>query len=178
MNTTWREELAWSAGFFDGEGWVGAVDTPKQKRPPFARLSVPQVDRRVLDRFRLAVGVGRVFGPYRNYGGPGRQTRYDFVAVHLPQVQAIIAMLWAFLSPVKRVQAAAALTIARDAALAAPGRQRFKKLCKRGHDLNDPKNVHPYLQHGYESRRCRACGAIRMRESRERRTASALLEAT
>lgn len=175
MNTTWREELAWSAGLFDGEGWVGVVDTPKQTRPPFARLSVIQADRRVLDRFRETVGVGRVFGPYRNYGGPDRKPRFDFSAVHLPQVQAIVAMLWAFLSPVKREQARAALAIARDTARSRPGRGLFRKLCKNGHDLTA---VPVRMQAGRRVRVCLACRTPYMRSRRaEQKMAAALLEA-
>lgn len=52
-----REEMAWAAGFFDGEGcfsYSRKVYTPT--------IAIAQVDRQVLDRFRAAVGIGKVYG--------------------------------------------------------------------------------------------------------------------
>src|SRR5262245_22654152 len=95
-----REELAWAAGFFDREGWVGSVRTAG--RDPFVCIGITQVDRRVLDRFRAAVGLGHVYGPTKAYGASQPQHRYH--VSHHPKVQAVCAMLWTWLSPVKRAQ--------------------------------------------------------------------------
>jgi hypothetical protein len=61
-----EHELAWAAGFFDGDGWAALVrQTGRRTRRPQARINqsslagVPDV----LLRFRDAVGVGRVGGP-------------------------------------------------------------------------------------------------------------------
>jgi hypothetical protein len=54
-----REELSGAAGFFDGEGCFSYAVKGR-----YACVTIMQVDRRVLDRFLNAVGVGKVFGPY------------------------------------------------------------------------------------------------------------------
>lgn len=83
-----REELAWSAGFFDGEGWVGISGRGKQ-----LCLRVVQVDRMVLDRFAAAVGIGRVTGPRARRDPNWRPIFvYQLGGFHL--TQAVMAMLW------------------------------------------------------------------------------------
>lgn len=63
-------ELAWAAGFFEGEGCV-YLDIPASLRKknstllPYLRLNITQVDDRwPLDRFAAAVGRGIVRGPH------------------------------------------------------------------------------------------------------------------
>jgi hypothetical protein len=103
-----REELAWAAGLFDGEGYVGVYRDPRRQHGCRLDISIFQIDRQVLDRFHQAVGgIGTVRGPYQN---AGRALRYFTWRVYsFEKVQAVIAMLWAFLSPVKREQARTAL---------------------------------------------------------------------
>ena len=55
-----REELAWAAGFFDGEGHVGFLP-----RTCDMQIGMSQNTREVLARFQAAVGLGRVNGPYK-----------------------------------------------------------------------------------------------------------------
>jgi hypothetical protein len=85
-----REELAWCAGFFDGEGHVSA------KRHGIA-LSVNQIHPEVIERFKDAVGK--------------RRPVYKFVAGSFHDVQAICAMLWPWLGSVKREQFKRALEV-------------------------------------------------------------------
>src|SRR5687767_4712413 len=59
---TWREQLAWAAGFFDGEGCVTSSEA-RSRRP---MMFITQHDPRVLRRFRQVVGFGKVYGPYRS----------------------------------------------------------------------------------------------------------------
>lgn len=58
-------ERAWAAGFFDGEGYVGANfrfnGTRRYRR---IDVQITQIDPEVLERFRAAVGTGKVYGPY------------------------------------------------------------------------------------------------------------------
>jgi len=59
-----QTERAWAAGFFDGEGhvrvdrsrWTGKYVTPV--------VTIGQKTPELLQRFKRAVGVGRVTGPY------------------------------------------------------------------------------------------------------------------
>jgi hypothetical protein len=103
-------ELAWAAGFVDGEGWMGfSGHSP--------RLSVTQVDRRVLDRLQAALlGLGRVAGPYdkATEERPNIQPQWIYRAQSWHEVQAAIALMWKYLSPVKRAQARRTLLALRE----------------------------------------------------------------
>lgn len=102
-------ELAWCAGFVDGEGHFGCGIRSAGFRPyPAPHLNVHQVDRFVLDRMVSALGVGKVDGPYGPYSG-NRQAHYQFVLGDFEGVQASIALLWKWLSPIKRAQASEVL---------------------------------------------------------------------
>ena len=110
-------ELAWAAGLFDGEGCVRfrRGGTTKTGKPRYrqAALDLAQVDRAVLDRFQSAVGCGRIYGPYKSRNAKHRP-HYVFAGVSHANIQAIVAMLWKWLSPVKRAQATKALMAWRN----------------------------------------------------------------
>lgn len=95
-----REELAWAAGFFDGEG---CTTYDVQHR---LKVQIGQIDREVLDRFQRAVGgVGRIYGPYPTKRYP--QFRYQ---IHSHEgVQFVVAALWPWPGTIKRKQALNAL---------------------------------------------------------------------
>lgn len=103
---TRREQLAWAASLFNGEGSTGSY------RRHRAIVTLSQGDRWVLDQFRSAVmDLAEVRGPYKVNGPtPGRayKPRYTFAVQTFEKCQAIIAMLWPWLSPEKRAQAAVA----------------------------------------------------------------------
>jgi hypothetical protein len=102
-----REELAWAAGFFDGEGSTLVV-RPKLKE--YLVLSVGQIDPKPLERFQKAVlNIGQIYGPYTRKR-PNHQPSYYFKAFRFEYIQAIIAMLWCFLSPAKKNQYKEALS--------------------------------------------------------------------
>jgi hypothetical protein len=100
-NSKGSEELAWAAGFFDGEGTVGWGAAGK-----CLFMSISQKDVRPLERFRDAVGVGKVQARI-DKSGCQRYEAYSF-----EQIQAVIAMLWKYLSGPKREQAVTALRAA------------------------------------------------------------------
>ena len=100
-------ELAWAAGFFDGEGSTMAKSD--SDRPGYHQLviTVPQSGRdgvpEVLLRFQRAVlGLG-VIEP------ADAKSVYRWRARGFVDAQATIALLWRFLDDVKRDQAAAAM---------------------------------------------------------------------
>jgi len=99
-----EHELAWAAGFFDGDGWAALVRPRRRKRgQPYARINqgslsgVPEV----LLRFRDAVGVGRVAGPKIE---EGRQPLYHWVASSRGDVERTGALIGPWLSQQKRRQ--------------------------------------------------------------------------
>lgn len=67
-------ELAWAAGFIDGEGCF-SIRSTKVHPSPLLRLSVSQSDRRPLDRLEALVGPrrGKVNGPYQHPTDPLRK---------------------------------------------------------------------------------------------------------
>ena len=98
-----RAELAWAAGFFDGEG--STIVHTDESRPLYLRLevAVPQAGHdglpAVLLRFQRAVGgLGRVVGPERD-------DLYKFMSSGRLEALAIVALLWDQLGQVKRAQA-------------------------------------------------------------------------
>jgi hypothetical protein len=104
-----RHELAWAAGFFDGEGWANAVaQTGRRTRQPHAQINqsddngVPEV----LERFRRVVSVGRIGGPERK---PDRIDRYWWIASSRTDVRRVAELLDPWLGDVKRAAFAAAL---------------------------------------------------------------------
>jgi hypothetical protein len=103
-----EHELAWAAGFFDGDGWA-ALSRPKVRRTgqPQARINqsslggVPEV----LVRFRDAVGVGRIGGPKIE---EGREPLYWWVASSRADVTKTGTAIGPWLSMAKRAQFAVA----------------------------------------------------------------------
>jgi len=100
-----QTELAWCAGFFDGEGNVAA----QKNRVKYMRLSMnaTQIDRVVLDRMQNTLG-GSVTGPYKYRAADSPLWHWNLTSFE--GVQYAICLMWNFLSPVKKAQATKALT--------------------------------------------------------------------
>lgn len=65
-----ERELAWAAGFFDGEGCIYSGITRYSKEgklhySPQVTISIDQIHPAVLVRFQRIVGRGKVYGPYK-----------------------------------------------------------------------------------------------------------------
>lgn len=98
-----REELAWAAGFFDGDGCFhcGSRITNERQRAHILAI-IDQKDPQVLKKFKNAVSFGRI-------NGPNKIGMWRYSIANFEGFQAVGAMLWAFLSPIKREQFTAAL---------------------------------------------------------------------
>jgi hypothetical protein len=96
-------ELAWAAGFFDGEGCTKLQNNFSRhgKNYPNIAVSITQYHSEVLERFRLAVGTGSVYGPYPR--AEGKQA-WAFGAWG-EKAEAVVDALWPYLGSVKREQA-------------------------------------------------------------------------
>ena len=115
---TWRKltlDLAWAAGLFDGEGCTSARSY--KSRPGSFRIqaSVSQSSHSaeivpsVLQRFQRAVGgIGSIGVPYLD-GRSGTFT-YQWRACSFEEAQAVVALLWSNLGPIKRAQSADAFS--------------------------------------------------------------------
>ncbi len=104
-------ELAWAAGFFDGEGSTMAH---RRRRNGYLTLdvSVPQASRAGIPvpllRFQRAVlGLGRIDPPRSN-------GTYVWRSRGFGEAQATIALLWPHIGEVKRTQAAHAMQAVRE----------------------------------------------------------------
>ena len=135
-------ELAWAAGFFDGEGCTlgsGGRFYPRISITQGGALARPP---EVLERFRRAVGgVGYSAGPELDDSGR-HKPRWVYLLHGATAVGAVIALLWPYLGEVKRQQADLVLTryYAQSPYLRLPGVTRGRPLalkCKRGHDYSD-----------------------------------------
>ena len=96
-------ELAWAAGFFDGEGSVSVHCDKRPGRTPSFRLEIEQVDIRPLERFQRAVGG---FGNLSKRSGPrapNRRVLFRLYASNEPALRIAVA-IWPHLSEPKREQ--------------------------------------------------------------------------
>lgn len=102
-----REMLAWAAGFFDGDGCVCKTYDQRGKLGPYkaVQVNIGQVDdKAILEKFnKVTLGIGKVYGPYP-IGKKRERRNYQYEANSFEKVQAIAAMLWPWLSSVKRTK--------------------------------------------------------------------------
>src|SRR6266508_3555112 len=104
-------ELAWAAGFFDGEGttWVhGEFDKTSKnhgKHPPAVSISISNTNTDMLERFKKAVGRGRVYGPYNHKAIGPRRPIYRYQCNTRMDTAETLDMLLPYLSGEKIVQA-------------------------------------------------------------------------
>lgn len=101
-------ELAWAAGFFDGEGSTScSPKIIKGRNYLFLCMQLSQVGElmpETLQRFRDAVGIGKIYGPYQ----PATSTRqpvWKWQVQAESDVKAVVEKLKPYLSEVKVAQA-------------------------------------------------------------------------
>jgi len=168
-------ELAWATGLFEGEG--GTTSERNGSRPMLhvSQSGSAETPPQVLMRFLAAVGgVGAVYGPQLR---PPRQPKWQYRASGVEAVEYIIGLMDPWLGDVKRHQATAVLSKARELRSSRrlrPGNHFGRPLqdfCVRGHPLAD----------AYVDRRgaryCRECRRERERDRRRRRMTQRKLEA-
>jgi hypothetical protein len=93
-----RHELAWAAGFFDGEGWAA-----KRQRGVHSRINQagPNGMPEVLLKFHRIVGVGRLKGPQRK---EGKQDLYWWEATSGADIARVAELISPWLCHLKREQ--------------------------------------------------------------------------
>jgi hypothetical protein len=149
-------ELAWAAGFFDGEGCT-TLDVLRDRRFQYVRLSIKQVVAANLERFRAAVGgLGNV-SPPRQESPKGRPIcKYTLAGTG---ARAVLNLLWPYLGEAKREQATRVLTAEVNGGGVAHSKRTH---CPRGHAYDEANTrVRP------TGRQCRACDAADQRERRK-----------
>src|SRR3990167_3310240 len=105
-----REELAWAAGFFDGEGTTGAYSCPSRTTDGCSiRMAVSQVKKEPLERFHHAIlGIGTIWCRAER-SKTNQKPEFIWRVQTWKDCQAVIGLLWTFLSEVKREQIMKAL---------------------------------------------------------------------
>ncbi len=118
-------ELAWAAGFFDGEG------CSHRTGDGYLVVSISQCHREVLDKFRLAVGVGKVRGPY----APRREKWSPIwhYRAYGAEASLVLAAIWPYLGSVKRAQ--------YETQYAAARRVHRKGYCRKDLHTRVPENL-------------------------------------
>lgn len=166
-----REELAWAAGFFDGEGCASLSAQRGPASTPSPRLSIAQVDPRPLYRLQSAIGRGTI--RTTTPANPNHRQQWILTVSGWRGAQAVIAMLWGFLSEPKREQARRVLLVGRSA----PPRNARRTHCKRGHPMVGDNVLIVREPHGKDGigRRCRTCYYAGQKASRAARQARAPL---
>lgn len=92
-------ELAWAAGFFDGEGTTCKTKDSYRLESVSTRFSVPQKGITCLVRFKNALGgLGKIYD--RTCGVS------LFAIAKLEEVDTALSLLWPYLSEPKKLQAA------------------------------------------------------------------------
>jgi|SRR3989304_4224767 len=154
-------ELAWAAGFFDGEGHTGAF---KRKQGFWdLNLTVAQSRTEPLLRFSAAVhGMGRIYGPYR-YGGQ-RGPFWQWRATSFADAQAVFCLLWPFLSRPKREQGLKAFSSYR------PDLPEWRDCESKGHRIIQRQG--PRTGAGMWTR-CATCDVAKQKAKRQLRKAAA-----
>ena len=95
-----RENLAWAAGFFDGEAYIGYIIRHRGRQ---LAVSIAQVERSPLDRFSKVVGKGKVYGPYSHRNKKHRD--YYQSTCNGKDVITVVEKLCPFLCRPKKKQA-------------------------------------------------------------------------
>jgi len=151
-----REDLAWAAGFFDGEGHVSCPNPQKGRM----LLSVGQTDTRPLERLQQLFGVGAIYGPFTK---DRRKPYWQWSIQNFEEVQYVIAAMWPWLT-VKKEQATLALTTLANKPRRPPPPAAGEP-CRKGHDTSRRKDYGDGYLH------CLECARIRTNASYQRRKA-------
>jgi hypothetical protein len=128
-------ELAWAAGFFDGEGCTHLSKyTRNGVKHAYVSITIAQVERANLERWQKAVGVGSI-GNARHHGGNTKP--FYVLTVSSYHAKKALDAMWPYLGDAKKRQAEEAIRtgeIGRGPVLE-------RGVCVHGHPLT-PDNVY------------------------------------
>lgn len=100
-----REDLAWAAGLFEGEGTFSTRSGRNGgKRDRGLTAKIKMADEDVVRKFYSIVTVGNLTGPYPS-DGIGTKSLWVWQTGSFEGVQAVIAMLWPWLHSRRKARA-------------------------------------------------------------------------
>lgn len=93
-------ELAWAAGFFDGEGCINLMKRKNGNKPTLQLAIGQSYSKETLERFYQAVGnIGKVYGPYKPKN-PNHGIQWKYRA-HGDEARKVVALLEPYLCTAK-----------------------------------------------------------------------------
>lgn len=101
-----REDLAYAAGLFEGEGHVGFNNRAKAPK-----LTVDSTDLDVLERLLACVKVGTICGPYLRGTRPGNKPIWRWHVQNQAHAYALAVALYGFLGKRRRERIREVITI-------------------------------------------------------------------
>lgn len=146
MNTTWREQIAWGAGFLEGEGsfTVNGAGTPQ--------LSACQVQKEPLERLAAMFGGAVKFRDYAGRYSPNNQSYYVWGRMSA-NGYGVMMMLYPFMSPLRKAQIRRVVEKWRSR----PGKHSTWKKCHAGHEFTEQNTLIYVDPKGGKHRYCRTC---------------------
>lgn len=100
-----RENLAWAAGFMDGEAHFGLVTTNNKTKNKHIHIQVCQTEDGPLERLQRILGGGKIYGPYTpKKSNTNRKPYKQFHIDKFENVQHAVCLVWNWLSGPKKEQ--------------------------------------------------------------------------
>lgn len=157
---TEREQIAWAAGLFEGEGSICVKRDARTERV-YMRLVMSTTDRDVMERFAEVVACGNVTGP--TWHTMSKKPIWRWCVSIEEEVRRLADLFSPFLGKRRRT---ALLEMFYEIENQPPPRHYYRDRthCKRGHELTEG-NI---MRWGDGVRRCRTCE--RDRSTRRRHT--------
>jgi hypothetical protein len=122
------EQIAWAAGFFEGEGTILLSGESLHVR-------IGNTDKEIIHRFADILEVGAIYGPYPPYGGTSHRRKDLWVWIARDEAGLdAIALMWPWLGS-RRRNRAQALTGVRFHVFSRVAR----KLQTRQYDAQSPR---------------------------------------
>lgn len=150
-----REDFAWLAGFWDGEGCVSSLNTTYAKNYPVFSLTQAGGEGEALCRrvARIAGVRASVSGPFNPRSGDrGRQPQWKVRISGHERVQYLLAACWPWLSRTKQEQATRVLLGYREIRPVKAARTHCPKCAS---PWAEPHIVYNRASRGWRRRVCR-----------------------
>ena len=150
ITITRNEDLAWAAGFYDGEG---STTIHRKGKHAYPRCTVAQKHTGVLEKFQRIVGCGTI--SFKEATATHNECHYWQARSHA-ETEMVIGLLWPWLGTQKREQAERRL-----AASTWHNGSKDKLKC------SDPTHIIVPRSEG-SGRRCKTCRDIYMESYRDK----------
>lgn len=165
-----REDLAWAAGLFEGEGCIHV--SVRKSGTHVLRLALSMTDADVVNRLGTIMQLGHVNEVAKHATWQDHwKTQYRWTVDRADHIQAVLAMFWPWLGERRKEKAREALAEFR-AGVGKGGRMSARTHCPHGHPYDVVNTSIRRNAAGRLSRQCRMCHRLRARENRARRLAA------